>query len=407
MVHWNICSCALLLFFIGKGAYAQDNKSGVDTNTTLFNAVEHMVAPATSFSHGPSSMGDGELFENIRYNRVDGLFIGLGSGRRLSLRVDSTLLVHLGGGYALGSHYWQVAGGIGKRFGERDWATLVGVEGHHYTDTHDAWKVVGWENSLHAVVAGEDYRRYFRRTGWSAYAEQYIARTLWCSVRLGQEHYGALPTAVTWSLVGSENAFQANELVREGVVNTAVFSLSFSSVPRLRRVRTGVEARVQVEIGRRDYSYERYIAEVVWRHSILPIGALHTRLRLGSVRGASSALTDFALGGAGSLPGYVWHESMGNRMGLWNVELLLYGGAVASGRLASSVSLVLFADVGCTSVAHSRASPIDNFFSPDEQWMADMGVALGSRNGAMRVGAAWRADKSSTPVLVVRLAPAW
>lgn len=408
MAHWKVCSCVLLVFFVGKGIQAQDNKSNTDSHASLSGTVERIFTSATSFRSSLSFMGDGESFENIHYNRVDGIFLGIGSERRLSLHTDSTLLVHLGGGYAFGSHYWQVVGGLGKRFGERDWATLLGVEGHHYTDTHDAWKIVSWENSVRALVAGEDGRRYFRRTGWSIYAEQYIARTLWCSVRLGQDMYSSLPTAVTWSLFGNDDAFSANEAVREGVANRALFALSFSSVPKLRRARGEVEARVQVEVSRRDYLYERYIADVVWRQSIASFAAFHTRMRLGSVRGASSALTDFALGGIGSMPGYIWNESIGNRMGLWNVELLVRGGAVASGRLASSISLIFFADVGYTSIAQSNASPIKKLFPTDnQQWMTDVGVALGSRNGAIRIGAAWRTDKNTVPVLVVRLAPAW
>lgn len=387
--------------------FAQGDNTPANVFPTPLYSAAHTSPSSTSFPSVTSLVGNGELFENIRYNRVDGLFLGLGSGRRLSLSLDSTLLVHIGGGYAFGSHYWQVLGGVGKRFGARDWATIVGVEGHHYTDTREAWKIAGWENSLHAFIAGKDYRRYFQRAGWSVYAEQYIARNLWLSVRLGQERYHSLPTAITWSLLGGRDSFRANDAIREGLANTVCFSAVFSSVPKLRRALGGVELRAEAEIARRDYSYEQYTAEVVWRQPVSTWGAFTTCARIGSVRGVSEAVADFALGGVGSLPGYTWNESTGNRMGLWNAELLIRGGAFASGRIASSLSLILFANAGYAITAPSTALPFDQLLpEKSNQWMADIGAALGSRNGAIRIGAAWRTDRGAAPNLVVRLSPA-
>lgn len=404
MVHRNIWSCVFLLL-VTSGVYAQDTHSPTDVFSMPLQTAGYVLS-STSFPSLATAVGEHEVFENIRYNRVDGVFVGIGSARRLSLQVDSTVLVHMGAGYAFGSHYWQAEGGLGKRFGERDWATVVGVEGHHHTDTRDAWKMVGWENSLRAFVAGDDTRQYFQRTGWSVYAEQYVTRELLCRVQVGQEQYHSLPTSVTWSLFGGEDRFQTNAAVREGLANTAQLVLWFSSVPKLRRARAGIEVRAQAEMGRGDYSYERYSADVVWRQSFSAWGALNTRIRLGVVRGVSEALADFALGGSGSLPGYTWNESTGNRMGLWNTEVLLRGSAFSSGRIASSISLVVFTDVGFTTVAQSTALPFEQFFPTHlNQWMADVGVALGSRNGAVRIGAAWRTDTSAPPALVLRFSP--
>lgn len=381
-----------------------EDSAAVDSAVVELDPVQQALHESASFPSFSTFPGDNTPYQVLRYNRVDGVYIGPGSDKRAALRLDSSVLVHAGFGYAWGTHYWQVFGGIDKRFGEREYATVVGIEGHYSTDTHDAWKIPVWENTLHALFAREDYLNWFRRGGWSMRLEQRIAGNLALKAKAGQDRYEPLDRTVSWALFGGDKVFRENVDFKEGVVNTVVVSLGYDRMPRFPRARSGAGVVVQAELGRRDYTYERYLAEAVVHRPLGPVFTLNTRLRLGSVTGHGPAPKLFAIGGTGTLPGFRLNEFSGNRMALWNSELLLHASPFAPGRIASSISLILSCDIGRAASMPEGDAAFEGIFPERlDRWNMSVGAALGSANGVFRIGAAWRTDRAESPSVVVRL----
>src|SRR5579883_2762178 len=151
----------------------------------------------------PGPYFDWQKFSGFRYNRVDGLFLGLGSstprfpddykdfihyeeyddsGRTIRIGADGsrdTLTpkdwrLTGGFGYAFGSHFWTVEGGLSHvtYLGDRSRDAMlnaleIGAEGHIRTDTRDAWLIDEDENTLTSLFAREDFQDYFKRQGFS------------------------------------------------------------------------------------------------------------------------------------------------------------------------------------------------------------------------------------------------
>lgn len=371
--------------------------------------------------------GDAEQRSGFRYNRVDGLFLGLGSQERYA--VDDDLYTHLGAGYAFGSRQFQAFGGLDYQlFGGKDGGIFIGLEGHRISDTHDAWKIGAVENTVHALLAREDYRIYFFRTGWSARLEQQLNAA---NIRLGaefrQDLYEPMQKNVNWSVFGGEKTFRDNPQFERGWVNSLVVSLNMDNTQQknVRHVssdeflfspsdgdgweysnrRVGVRASLQAEIGRRDYGFERYLVEAALYQPISKSFTFNTRVRAGSVVGLAPAPKYFALGGVGSLAGFSWNELSGNRMILWNSELIF------SNFLASrlfGLSVILFADVAVVQNASVEAAFTEQLLpSTINDVKFSWGIAFGSRNGAFRIGAAWRTDRAEGANIVIRLSPMW
>lgn len=363
----------------------------------FLDPVSYATERAFSFRRFSSLPGEIEPYHNIRYNLADGLFLGLGSDTRRALWFDSSVLVHGGFGYAFGSHYWQAFGGVDKRFGQRENATLIGVEGHTITDSYDSWRSAAWENSLLSVLSEKDARNWFRRSGWSARLEQYTGMGLTASVQYAQDMYEFLPKD-SWSLLQSADADGANGHRKSFVFEPAqtravIVAIAYVNMPRLRGFGDGFRAHVQTEVGTQTDTYNRTLAEVAWYRPLWPAVTWNVRLRLGAATGDVIVPKLFTLGGYGSLPAFRWSEYTGNRMALLNTEILLHPAPFSLNRLWSSISFVLLANAGYTSVQEAGASPLLGLFpTSTANWHSDIGLAVGSRNGSALVGIVWRTD---------------
>jgi hypothetical protein len=257
------------------------------------------------------------------YNRVEGLPIQFGplieTGGRNPTRLE-----------ALGIWRTEVSGPFNtekwgysvraEQFlgGER--AFRVGAAVRSVIDPIESWQMTDNEASLATAVMHYDYRDYYKREGWSAYARVAPRRTgVSATLEYNDETHAAQPARDPWTLFSNGDDWRLQPLVAEG---------------RFRSL-TGV-----VDIDRRnsdDFPTDGFLVRGSITHGLegsltLPLmmpvefdadftrGVVDARVyrRVGrkatlSLRGvAGGALTDralppqfqHALGGAGSLPGY-------------------------------------------------------------------------------------------------------
>lgn len=399
--------------------------SEADSNYIFDKQFSKFWQKKHSFPQFSTFPGDAENFSNFRYNRVDGFFIGLGTGKRLSIKEDPTIMTHFGLGYGFGSHYWQVFGGLDKRFMEPENAIIIGLEAHKITSTHDSWKISGDENTAHAFFAREDYRDYFLRSGWGIHFEKYFRTHFRAIIEYHQDLLESSPRNVSWSLFGGNKTFQENPFFDNARINSVILALNYDNIRTKRNNRSGFHAAFQAEFGSRDWNFSRYLAEAAW---FQPLGvfSLNTRMRLGSLVNNSPATiitrTDstgkieitgtlnqnlpapfyFALGGVGTLPGFSFNEFSGNRMFLWNSELIFHVSPLKF-RHRGDFNVILFTDIGSAKFADAEASATTILIPSDiSQMKFNYGVALGSENDAFRIGASWRTDRAEKAHIVVR-----
>lgn len=369
----------------------------------FFDPVGHSMGKAFSFPRFSTFPGETEPYNNIRYNLADGLFLGLGSDTRHALWLDSSLLVHGGFGYAFGSHYWQVFGGLDKRFGARETATLIGAEGHILTSSYDSWRSAAWENSLFSLVGGSDARNWFRRRGWSLHLEQYVHVGLSASVKYEQENYEFLPKD-GWTMfggIGLEAGYRKSPFFEQTQTRAVIAAVTYSAIPQLRRFLSGIRAHIQTEVGTHTDSYSRTLAEVVWHQPFWPALTLNARVRMGSATGDVIQPKLFTLGGQGTLPGFAWSEYIGNRMVLLNAEVLFHPAPFSLSRFWSNISFALLANAGYTSAQEAGASPLTGLLPNSlKNWHTDVGLGFGTRNGLVLVGGIWRTDTGQSSFLI-------
>ncbi len=261
----------------------------------------------------------------IRYNRVEGLVLGL---RRLPLSWDSydRAKVYGHGGYAFGSKEWQYEIGAEARVGSyrrsKDVDVKFGGSYRKTTATQDIWKSSWVENSLAAFFFNYDFLDYFEVQGWTAYAALQLTPLIQITGAYRQEEYSSLRNEVTWSLFGGRD-FRFNPPITSGDMNSVLVVVEGGTVADLDWLPRGFAFRMEGEYGRDfggDFDFNRYLGDARLYIPLNYQSTLSLRVRGGTSSGELPFQKAFTIGGIGSTRSYAQNSLVGTRMLLGNVE---------------------------------------------------------------------------------------
>lgn len=342
---------------------------------------------------------------SIRYNRVDGLTIGI---RRPPMDWDSYDRARVFGqvGYSFGLDEWRYEAGAEARLGQpysyNDFDVKVGGAYRRETTTNDLWKASWAENSAAAFLFKTDFFDYFQTEGYTLYSVARLTPALQATIAYRSDDYTSLRRNASWSLFGGDD-FRFNPGVREGRMQSMVLAIDGGQIRGLRWIPSGVAFRAEAELGDGlggDFAFNRYQGDV--RAYLRPSRDTGLALR---VRGATSdgdvpVQKRFTLGGAGSLRAYPQNAFRGSRMLLANAEVTLYDVRLLDDIFDQMALFGLF-DAGWVN------GPQDASFDlKDAITSAGFGVAIADRQ--VRLELAWPLRDLGTgmePTLWLRLNP--
>jgi hypothetical protein len=335
----------------------------------------------------------------IGYDRADGFYIGAGADLAAHHFLEKRLQGYVGGGYAFGSHYWQVSGGLSRDLLAEEYPLRVGVEAHIMTDTKDAWKLGVVENTLFAALAGIDARDYFQRRGFSLTLQQFLEPRSSVSAEYRRDNYRNSRREAGWSLFGPEQPFHEVPPVREGAFSSAVISVAtdYMTLRDWRAPQFGFAA--QLELGLGEETFRQLVVDARLKSVLVSQFAwLGLHLRLGSASNDAPPQKRFTIGGFGTLPGYPQNAYEGDRMMLLQTELL-----VAPHKSLRNLRIILSNDFGAVASVPGEGL-LSGIPTDPAHYLHSVGIYLGTPAARFRIGAAWRTDRSGPPTFVVRLA---
>lgn len=407
-----------------NGKIHRDDESIVEGEQRLLSGLEPPTVRSESFDYHPkrryglnwlsqSSNVDHFL---LRYNRVEGIFLGLGSPKRYYWDGRQRYSVYGSVGWGFKTHRWRYHLGFDRWFGNEN-RIEVGAEGHSLTDTKDEWRIEEEENTVTAIFVRGDYRDYFGREGFGIHVAQYFSSALRLRADYLVDEYKSLPQNTGWALFGGDTRFRTNPSVGEGTMRSVVVGFDLTTIDENRHRLRGWNAHASVEVAGDElggeFEFDRYLLDIRWYRPISNFGNINDnvnlRLRVGSSSGALPFQKNFELGGLGTMPAYRFKEFAGNRMVLANAEYLLSGRVLDDlsfwpSWLFRRIHFILFADAGWTGTAQTEAGFTDGFnlFALRDLKM-DLGFGLGSRDGVLRILFAWRTDRSEPVRISLRL----
>lgn len=322
----------------------------------------------------------------MRYNRVDGAFLGW----RFPLKYRTTHgVTHFGEvGFAFGNKQWDYQAGaeLFTHYGKSDINFFaIGFEVHGLTDTQDGWRISELENSVYAALLRHDLRDYYRREGGTLYATYDLDRKFQITGKASIDHYSSLTNTVSWGLFGnrwgSQTEFRPNPAIQNGQTRSLGGQLHFDTRNKTDNPRRGwfttLSAQKTGGFLQGDFTFERYQLDLR-RYQPLAKGArLDLRLRIGTARGNLPNQFHYALGGTGSLNGYDFKTFTGDRSALFNIAYWLDGERhFGNDWPFDDLSVGAFFDAGATWFAPNPNNPIDGIQSIHHLVKRSAGVAF-------------------------------
>lgn len=370
----------------------------------------------------------------IHFNRVDALFLGLKRERMQWYNDDNFLGVpginpHGMIGYSFGQSEWQYVLGLEKYLGRKN-RVIIGGEYHSATTTDDYWRVGLIETSLTSFMGGYDFQDYYKQQGLGLYMLFRTRRLFEGGIAYNDDRYNSQQRETDWALFGAGDRYRPNPPV-EFVNGSAIDTVNLSSIsinasfnPKrlvLSKYYT-FSLNGQLEFGdsgiaSSDYSYTKFLGEMINYYNFERGGLLKHRLRIGSISGNAPLFKQFQLGGIGSLRALPYKSLPfaspllgGNQMILSNTEVHFGSPSWTGGDWIDfdDFYISLFLDSGWTayeSDLEDASGPFNGFSSFSFSDLKHNG-GFGVGSSSIRAELAWDLNNTGrAPVFWIRFNP--
>ncbi|HLF20217.1 MAG TPA: BamA/TamA family outer membrane protein, partial [Bacteroidota bacterium] len=345
----------------------------------------------------------------FRYNRVEGLFLGLGSEKKYYWDGRKKFNSYGSVGWGFKSHAWRYNLGLARQFPlrntDRDEMLEIGLEGYNLTDSKDQWIIGVHENTAAAFLIHEDFRDYFERQGYSAHLAYYTRQDYVngeLKLSLLADNYESLVNATEWSMFGGDKVFRPNPAIDPGTMKSVLASLGFSTVSKMMLGQEGWNIAGSMEFTEKnlggDFHFGQYIFDIRRYQPVSTYDNLNIRVRAGTAEGTLPLQKRFELGGLSTLHAFPFKSEVGNRMLLMNAEYILNGDFLNDiefwpSWLMRRVNIFLMADAGLTRQVPSSAEWNDGFSGITwGEFKHDIGVGVANRSGSLKLAVVWRTD---------------
>ncbi|MBI3005469.1 MAG: hypothetical protein HYY49_08640 [Ignavibacteriales bacterium] len=365
--------------------------------------------PSTRFD--PPWLAESSALENFifRYNRVEGLFLGLGSEKRYYWDGRKKFNSYGSIGWGFKSHTWRYNLGLARQFPlyntDGDELLEIGVEGYSLTDSKDQWIIGVHENSAAAILIHEDFRDYFERRGYSAHVAYYTRQDYVngeFKVAFLADKYESLINRAEWALFGGEKLFRLNPAIDPGSMRSVLTSVGFSTVSKTMHGQEGWNILGSMEFTDKnlggDFHFGQYILDIRRYQPVSLYDNFNIRLRAGTAEGTLPLQKQFEIGGLSTLHAFPFKSEVGNRLLLMNTEYILNGDFLNDiefwpSWLMKRINILLMADVGLTRQVPTTAAWNDGFSGVTwSEFKHDVGVGFANRSGSFKVAVVWRTD---------------
>lgn len=360
----------------------------------------------------------------LRYNRVQGLFLGMAIPKRIGGKYD-IINVHGFAGYGFKDKRFNYEVGIDRWFfNQKNYRFELGAKIYDLVDTKDDWLITPIENSLSSFLLHQDLQDFYRRQGYTFHASQNISIFLKGTLEYRDDRHRSVDKNTNWALFYPKRDFKENPAVWEGEMRSLYGEVYLDTRDNKKFPRYGWYGKLSVETSnsnlKSDYSFNQYLFEL---RRYQPIGRherIDFRFKAGSSDGELPLQKSYEIGGISTLRGFGYKE-LGeiidnngrvrgyDRMLLANIEYNISPRLINSGFLFfDDIRYILFFDIG-NAWFNDDVSAEDEWNSGFShlKWndlKSDFGIALTSGSGRFRFNIAKRTDTGVKPItLTIRI----
>lgn len=331
----------------------------------------------------------------LRYNRVDGLFIGYQEDKMEwnnsnFLNIENVDLHGLVGfSTALGNIQYTL--GAEKSIGnDRKW-WLIGGEFYQTTSTEDYWRTGIFENSVSSLLTGLDYMDYQQSEGFGFYTMLKPLRNVELGLAYNNQTVSSIEQQTDFSIFSHYSDWRPNPAIDSQFdqINQQNLTIGITFNPYGIRTNSALQTTLaakaelaNLEGFNNDFRYNSYQVETKSFLRLDKSTILKWRLMAGSITGIAPDYKSFAVGGIGSLRAFGYKIMKGNQMLLSNFELE-FGSSRDHGNQwpdLSNTTISIFMDSGYSNYNNSLEmsdNPLDHYDISFSDLSHNMGMGLG------------------------------
>ncbi|KAA3613181.1 MAG: hypothetical protein D8M58_12810 [Calditrichaeota bacterium] len=345
----------------------------------------------------------------LRYNRVQGLFIGPRIPKFIGGKYNYFTL-HGFAGYGFKEKKWRYELGLDRWFfDKRKYRFEVGAKIYDLTDSRDDWLISMTENSLASFFLKDDYHDFYRRTGYEIHASQNFTIFLKGKLAYRNDDYESVSKRASWSLFNKEDKFRANPSLGgdEGNMRSIYGELYLDTRDNIDMPRQGWFGKLAIETSnsklKSDFSFNQYTLELRRYQTFGYKERLDIRVKLGTAEGDLPVQKVFQMGGLSTLRAYRNKSLVGDRLFLANFEYNLNPRIFSTDVfIFDELNYVVFYDIG--DAWASNKDKDENWYEGFDKMQfnklkSDIGLAITMDKGKYRFSFAKRLDTGKSPII--------
>lgn len=335
----------VLLLVVGFGgtAHAQqfeDSAERIDISEYTLNyhnldfsltsgGIDEEFYKSSSFGLRSPVLYSFPVLQNFRYNRVDGLYLGIrkerlqqGNDALLGIR---NMRLHGQLGYAAGSDTWQYAAGLEKYLGTEK-RMSIGSEYFSSTATQDFWRAGLTENTIAALAGSMDYFDYYYTEGLAIYSRIKVSSAFEIGISYQDQVYRSASRTKNYGIFGRNQYFRENPGIHSSTdrIDEESIHLNMAYQQQGRFMQNSTSVRFEtadLPAADNSFVYSKWLAENKFSVVLDQSSVLRWRVMAGGIAGNAPDFKQFALGGPGSVRAAAYKSLNGNSMLLSNLEL--------------------------------------------------------------------------------------
>ena len=343
----------------------------------------------------------------LKYNRVQGLFIGPGIPKFIGGKYNYFTL-HGFAGYGFKEKKWRYELGLDRwLFDKRNYRFEIGAKIYDLTDTRDEWLLSATENSLASFFLKDDYHDFYRRTGYEIHASQNFTIFLKGTIAYRNDDYESVSRHANWSLFNGDDKFRENPAIDEGNMRSLYGELYLDTRDNIENPRRGWYGLLAIETSnnsglKSDFSFNQYTFELRRYQTFGYKERLDIRIKIGSAEGRLPLQKQFQMGGLSTLRAYTNRSLVGDRMFLANFEYNLNPRIFSTNFfIFDELNYIIFYDIG--DAWNSNRVKDEKWYEGFERiklnkLKSDIGLAITLDGGRYRFSFAKRLDSGKDPI---------
>jgi hypothetical protein len=339
----------------------------------------------------------------FEFERVSGFKIGLIYPRKFINTVYKPISMYGYGAYATKSHRWIFLLGLNRLLfnSNDDLFLILGAEIYSTIGTKDNWLISPNANTISALLWNNDYRDYFKQEGFNIYLETAIlSKVSDLMLRYSSDNYASeVSRYIKYFSWNEKRQFRANPPVYEGNLKSISINYrvgGFHLIEGFRKSGVGFEIYIERELG--NLKYTILTSELKARLSLSNYDNFGFRLKVGASDQILPKQKSFEIGGFGTLYAFPYKAFEGNKMLLANFEYILKNPI----DVFDFVNFFIFFDAG---YVNSEEGKLTSGFKIKNlsEIKSDFGFGFGTESMKTRIYFAWRTDRKTPPIVVLRL----